>query len=128
MSTRVGAIFWFVRDILPALVSLGTGLVLWHRRQSARHWPMTYGRIEVAIACDEQNKWFSDLSYSYSVGGEYYSGTFRLNAKNEDEADRQVLAWRNQTLSIRYSPKDPTISVIRMEDQMSLPDAVLPAL
>jgi hypothetical protein len=86
---------------------------------------MTYGRVEVAIACDEENKWFSDLSYSYAVSGEYYSGSFRVPAKNEDEADRQVLTWRGQNLTIRYSPKNPAVSVLRMEDQMSLPGAEL---
>jgi len=125
MSTRVASILRLARDIVPLLVSLGTGLAVWQRKQSARHWPMTYGRVEVAIACDEENKWFSDLSCSYAVGGEYFSGSFRVPAKNEDEADRQVLTWRGQNLTIRYSPKNPAVSVLRMEDQMSFPGAEL---
>lgn len=79
----------------------------------------------MALALDENNKWFSDLSYSYKVGTEFYSGHFRLGARNEEQADQQVLTWKGQSLTIRYSPKKPEISVVRMEDQSSLAGAEL---
>src|SRR5215470_7000415 len=68
-------------EIATVAVSVGTGLMLWHRKHSARHWPMTYGRIETALALDENNYWFSDLFYSYKVGTGFYSGHFRLSAR-----------------------------------------------
>lgn len=115
----------FLPQFVAIALPVGFAVAAWHRKQSARHWPMIYGRVEVALALDQENNWFSDLSYSYKVGTEYHSGHFRLTAKNEIQADQQVLAWKGQTLAVRYSPKNPAISVVRMEDQSSLPGAEL---
>lgn len=112
-------------EIAALVLSAGTGLMAWQRKQSARHWPMTYGRVETALVLDENNYWFSDLFYSYKVGTDFYSGRFRLSATNEEEADQQVTKWRGQNLTIRYSLRNPQISVLRMEDQPCLPEAEL---
>lgn len=125
MSIRVETIIRLVRVFLPFLVSLATGLAVWQRKRSARHWPMIYGRVEIVTVCDEENRWFGDLSYSYTVGSEYYSGTFRLPAKNEDDADTQAARWRGQSVIVRYSPKNPAVSILRMEDQPSFPGVAL---
>jgi Protein of unknown function (DUF3592) len=119
MLRRNDPIFWlklFI-DITSFALAGVAGLVVWRRKRSARHWPMTFGYIELALALDENNEWFTDLSYTYKVGTDFYSGRFRLRASNEEQADRQVLAWKGQNVTIRYSPKNPEISVLRDEDQ-----------
>jgi len=120
-------LYWLrlLSEIAAFVLSAGTGLMAWHRKQSARHWPMTYGRIETALALDENNHWFSDLSYAYKVGTDFYSGHFRLSARNEEDADQQIAKWRGQNLTIRYSLRNPEISVLRMEDQPCLPEGEL---
>lgn len=119
MLRRDDPIFWLrlFLGITPFALSGAISLVVWRRKRSARHWPMTFGYVEMAIALDKNNVWFSDLSHSYEVGTNFYSGRFRLGARNEEQADQQALAWKGQSLPIRYSPNNPEISVALMKDQ-----------
>lgn len=97
--------------------SIAFAIFGWLRLQSARHWPITYGTVEIVIPCDLSDSWFADISYSYKVDTHYYSGQYRLKAKNENDAESQASMWRGQNLVVRYLPKKPEISVMRMEDQ-----------
>ena len=121
MLRHHGPVFWIglLRDASAAVLAIGSGIVVWRRKRSARHWPMTYGTVELGISTDLNNKWISDLSYSYKVGAEFYSGRIVLPAKSEGDADQQIRQWKGQVLTVRYSPKRPDISVIRAEDQQS---------
>src|SRR6185437_1372178 len=113
---------WF-RLPLDAAFGIGAmscAAIAWHRKHSARHWPITYGTVEFGISTDENNRWITDLSYSYKVNAEFYSGRVVLPAKDETHADELILRWKGQSITVRYSPKNPLISVIRMEDQQSL--------
>lgn len=68
----------------------------------------------------ETDGWETNLVYSYAVDGEFYSGVHPLKARNEAQADKQARAWKGQSLVIRYSPRNPAISVVRTEDQPPL--------
>lgn len=80
---------------------------------------MTNGKVEYGVTSDTDG-WKTNLVYSYPVSGEYYSGVHPLKVRNEAEADDKARAWRGQDLAIRYSPTNPAISVVRMEDQAPL--------
>lgn len=114
-------LFWLAvaRDGIAFAFAAGTAALVWYRKRSSRYWPLTYGRIEYGLTSDEGG-WKTNLMYSYNVGSEFYSGTFPLKVRNEATADEQVIKWKDQNLAVRYSPRDPAISVVRMEDQASL--------
>jgi len=113
---------WFalIRDLVAFGVASGTGIILWYRKRSARFWPMAYGRVEGASSFQNSTLWLTDISYSYRVADEYYSGQFQIKARSERKADETVARWKDQNVGVRYSPKNPAISVVRMEDQASL--------
>jgi len=100
-------------------ISAGTAVLVWYRKRSARFWPITYGRVEYGLTSDEGG-WKTNLMYSYAVGSAFYSGVLPLKARNESAADTQASKWRGQNLAVRYSPRNPAISVVRMEDQAGL--------
>src|SRR5437016_5079136 len=114
-------VFWAViaRDVAGFAIAAGTGIFLWYRTRGARHWPITHGRVEFGMTSDEGG-WKSNLSYSYSVGSDFYSGVVPLPAKNENHANEQAHRWEGQNITVRYSPGNPAISVVRLEDQAPL--------
>ena len=58
----------------------------WKRRRSA-DWPLVQGRIHKAEAVWDERFWVAQLSYSYSVNGEYYSGEDKQRFATERRAD-----------------------------------------
>jgi len=113
---------WFnlARELVGFAIASGTGILLWYRKRSARFWPMVHGKVESASYFQNNTLWLTDISYSYQVADEYYSGQFQVKARSERKADDTVAHWKGQTVGVRYSPKKPGTSVIRMEDQASL--------
>ena len=120
MPKSLDPLSWFsiARDAMAFAIAAGAGIVAWHRRSSARHWPMVNGRVEYGMTSDIDG-WRISLVYSYTVSGSYYSGVHSLKARNETDADAKVHGWKGQNLTVRYSPKKPEISVARKEDQAS---------
>jgi hypothetical protein len=114
-------LFWLsmARDVIVFALAAGTGILAWYRKRGARYWPMTYGKVEYGLTGDLDG-WKTSLMYSYSVQGEFYSGVLPLKVRNEAAADEQVSKWKGQNLAVRYSPRDPAISAVRMEDQAPL--------
>jgi hypothetical protein len=118
----------FAKEAIVAALAIFSWIVVWHRRRSALHWLVTYGTVELGIDTDTDNKWIADLSYSYSVASEFYSGRIVLCAKNDDDAQEKIRRWKGQALMVRYSPTRPHISVIRPEDQQSWALPILKSL
>ncbi len=108
------------RDVAAFAIASGAGIALWLRKRSARYWPMTHGRVEQASSFENTGTWLTDISYSYCVADEFYSGQFQLKSRTERKADDEVARWKGQNIGVRYSPKKPEISVVRVEDQASL--------
>jgi len=108
------------REAAGVALAGGTGVFVWLRKRSARDWPITFGRVESASSFQNETVWLTDIAYSYSVAAEFYSGQFQLRARSEKKAEAQVQRWKGQSIGIRYSPKSPGVSVVRMEDQSGL--------
>jgi hypothetical protein len=104
------------RDAIGFAIAAGTGIAVWLRKRSARYWPITFGKVESAssFGC------LTDVSYSYSVERDYYAGHFQLRSRSEQKANEQELRWKGQNIGVRHSPRDPKISVVRIEDQAGL--------
>ena len=115
------AIHWFglIKEAVVITIAIAPWIVMWYRKRSAIHWPITYGTVEFGISTDTDNKWRADLSYSYKAGSEFYSGQISLPAKDEDDAHEKISRWKDQTLIVRYSPNHPDVSMVRPEDQRS---------
>jgi hypothetical protein len=108
------------REAIVLVISFATAITLWLRRRSARYWPTVYGRVEHASCWGDTVAWQTDISYSYRVAEEFYSGRIQLKSTSERKADDDVARWKDRNIVIRYSPHNPEISVVRVEDQAAL--------
>ena len=108
------------RDLAAFAIAAGTGIAMWYRKRSARLWPLTYGKVEYTSSGENNGTWLTEITYSYSVANEFYSGQFQNKAHSEREGGEAEARWKGQNVGVRYSPKDPGVSVVRMEDQASL--------
>jgi hypothetical protein len=115
-------IWWaaVARDAIALAITASAGILLWLRKRSSRHWPITFGKVESASTYQDNFKWLTDVSYSYSVERDFYSGQFQVRSRSEREANHQELRWHGRTITVRYSPRQPHISVVRTEDQDGL--------
>ena len=61
--------------------------------------------------------WTAELSYSYSIGGEAYSGWFRGNLWNKESAEALLNQYTPEAdIRVRYNPANPQESVVLLED------------
>jgi hypothetical protein len=107
-------------ETLLVAISAGTAVTLWFRKRSARYWPVIHGRVESVSSVENNGTWLTDISYSYCVADEFYSGQFRLSSRSERKANEIEARWKNNPVDVRYSPKKPEISVVRTGDQAGL--------
>jgi uncharacterized protein DUF3592 len=112
------AIWWagVARDAIAFAVAASAGILLWLRKRSSRHWPITFGKVESASSFEDGFKWLTDVSYSYRVDKDFYSGQFQLRSRSEREANDLELRWKQRAITVRYSPRNPHISVVRTEE------------
>jgi hypothetical protein len=61
--------------------------------------------------------WVGELSYSYSVDGNYFSGFYHSPASGEDRATRWVQGWKDRRVVVHYAPENPSQSVLIVEEQ-----------
>jgi Protein of unknown function (DUF3592) len=87
----------------------------------ARELPVTFGTVEHAepkmVGEGRTGYWVGELSYSYSVDGEYYAGVAELSASSEDSAWDSVEGWKGRRIRVRYLPSDPAKSVLVIDEQ-----------
>ena len=81
---------------------------------------MIHGKVEHASSFQKDTMWLTDISYSYSVANEFFSGQFQLRDRGEKKANDRIAQWKQQNIAVRYSPKNHEISVVRFEDQAGL--------
>ena len=67
---------------------------------------------------DRSNRWVGELTYSYVVDGEYYSGFHHLNAFSERAAEELIEGWQGRSVMVRYSKRKPDISLLLKDDQL----------
>lgn len=62
-----------------------------------------------------------EVSYSYSVNGEYYSGFLQRAALTRKKAQQFADQFPNgMMLVVRFNPAHPELSVARLDDQPGL--------
>ncbi|MGH9500180.1 MAG: DUF3592 domain-containing protein [Terriglobales bacterium] len=108
-------------EILLFFLAAGGGVWAWLRVRQAQSWPSAQGRVSEAIAraANERNfkKWIGELTYSYVVDGEYYSGFHQMRAHSEKRAEELVTGWKDRMVIVRYSPAKHDRSVLLKSDQ-----------
>jgi len=92
---------------------------------AARSWPIANGRIESGTVTQKRTAdlgylvpfYTSEITYSYAVGGEYYSGYVERTFVRESSAYKFVNESKDKEIVVRYKPDLPTISCLRKQDQ-----------
>lgn len=87
------------------------------RRHQAHSWPTAEGKAESCEAKYEATyydvnthvttkKWVVRMKYSYAVEGTIYSGNYRRDFNEEEDAQQWMVDYKaGQALMIRYHPK-----------------------
>jgi hypothetical protein len=74
---------------------------------------MIYGKLDMAMTSDVDGS-KTNLSYSHKVGGEFESGLLPLKCGTKPPPMNKSANGRDRTWP-SVSPRDPAISVVRME-------------
>jgi hypothetical protein len=79
---------------------------------------------EPRIVCeDADTHWALDLSYSYSVDGESYAGSYYFRALGEDDAREIVEAWRHSKIIVPDCGMGrPSETLLTLEGSKLLPN------
>ena len=110
-----------LKDVILLLLPAAGAAWAWFKFRHAQSWPSAQGTIMSARAQRATDNyilpWVANLTYSYVVNGEYYSGSYRMRARNERRAEEKVAGWKDRMVVVRYSPGKPDLSVLLKSDQ-----------
>lgn len=112
--------FW--QEALILAISVWTALWAWLRARKAQSWPSTQATVQHTTVrrADRQSythRWIAELTYSYVVNGEYYSGSCQIKARSERRAEELIAGWKGRMIVLRYSQARHDISVALKSDQ-----------
>src|SRR5258708_2836038 len=86
-----------LRDIAPLAIGAGAGVRYWIRTRQAVSWPFTQGTVQGARAArieKGRGRWACVLAYSYVADGQYYSGSYSIRARKEQQAEELAVQWK----------------------------------
>jgi hypothetical protein len=103
----------------------------WANSLRAGNWPIIKGRVEYEAVTQHRDtetwllfpNYTAEVSYSYSVAGEYYSGHIERSFFREASAQRFVDNLKGKAVFVRYNQSSPEMSVLRKSDQPVLQHA-----
>ena len=112
----------FLKDGASLAVAAAIAVRTWVRVRQAYSWPSAQGTVWQAEARASEGRsyvrpWAGELTYSYTVNGEYYSGVHRMEAFTEKRAENRITGWRGRMVMVRYSPSRHDVSVLLRSDQ-----------
>jgi hypothetical protein len=115
----IAAIVWAIRHLAVATDR--------HVQKLGSDWPVAQGTPSMPASKNDGrgSHWMlvGELSYSYSVDGEYYAGVTHLRASNEDAAYEATRGWRDRKVKVRYMSSNPETSVLVVLDEQTKPVA-----
>ena len=118
----MNGIDWAI-SALGALIGAGGLILRWRlklKQGRAESWPMVSATIDRAVVISNDNGYYADLLYSYSVNGDYFSGAHQKAFRREKRADEFTASVHHQQVWVRYRPEDPQDSLIREQDNTGL--------
>jgi hypothetical protein len=93
----------------------------WWRRQQSNGWPIVSGHVQNAQIYFKDPLWVTELSYSYSVNGEFYAGYIGRHFARERDADEYLERFPiGMAVFIRHKTNKPEVSLLRQDDQMGM--------
>jgi len=81
---------------------------------------MVEGKIETVTVSTFAEQSLSELSYSYVIDGERYSGYFTRQFADEQDAWDYVRPLKGQPIFVRHKPSNLAVSSVRIVDQSPL--------
>jgi len=113
----------FTTLFVAAVVLLTFRALAWNyvKRLLARGWATSRGTAEFGSVEERRTRYgkyyIARIDYSYSVNGEYYSGSRERLFFRESSADRFVGTLKGQMVFVRSNPNHPDRSALLKEDQ-----------
>jgi len=103
-----------IRLIVAAIRASKRRIQLW----GCQSWPIADGQIFLAnVRNADIGGWLCELTYHYSVMGEYYSGTFQRQFSWQTRAAAFAERFPSKMrVPVRYNPDRPTVSTVLLED------------
>jgi hypothetical protein len=121
----------FLLRLLSQMLKLVFGREDWDILRTLRSgtWPTTKGIVETinVVRTNEREHSFlvpvyvCEIGYSYSVDGEYHSGCWEKTFLREESAKLYGEQRKGMEVIIRYFPRQPSLSVLRPDDQTNSP-------
>lgn len=115
--------------LIASIVVLGTLAAVWIRTmihlKHARQWPMSQGTVESTNVEYESrggqpgaSRYVGIVAYSYSVQGDWYSGTFKREFMMQSKAEKWLAGFPSgSVLIVRCNPAKPLDSVVFENEQ-----------
>ena len=116
--------FWFALSLIGAAGFAAYWLFQRVRRRRARTWPRETGRvnsttIRLERRGDYQSVHVAEVSYSYAIGAQSYSGQLRRTFLLRGRAEKWIDGYREGApVSIRYNAKDARDSLLFEDEQV----------
>lgn len=85
---------------------------------SSGDWPVAKGKVELGTITTERILYVipiyvCEMSYSYSVGGEYYAGHFQKSFLRRSSANQYIEDEKGKEVAVRYKPDSPIICALQ---------------
>jgi hypothetical protein len=119
MHLIVELLLFLFRLALVPLTDLDHKIVDWWREQISNGWNTIEAKVH-KVDIWEERLWYAEVSYSYSVANEFYSGFARWHFAREKDAEAFAVRFpRESSITIRFDPDQPETSLLRTSDQPS---------
>ena len=102
--------FGSVQFVLTGLLLVGATVWRFVKYFGASSWPVVNGTVEYARSAPIDNAVQAEITYSYEVNGEYYSGQFFKTFLRDRTADEYVARFKGKTVPVHYNPRQPDCS------------------
>lgn len=104
----------FFLALLGSLAVLGLRIAARHRRaRSSRSWPLVDAHLEggsVIQTGDRHPAYLLEITYSYTVDGEVFSGEYRQEFRTKDEPESLLRNFEQFGIRVRIDPQCPSHS------------------
>ena len=101
----------------PYVVRIDHALAAWWKRIRSNGWPTTEARVHQVTISGNGYYWHGNLSYSYSVAGEFYSGFFIQQFARERDADAFAAKFPDGLpFQVHYHPTRSDVSIATYEE------------
>jgi predicted DNA-binding helix-hairpin-helix protein len=109
------------KDVAVLLISAGAATWAWFRTRHAHSGLSTQATIVGTRVQSNSDSpilpWAANLTYTYVVNGEYYSGFHRIRARSKRRAEEKIEGWKGRMVVARYSPDKHDLSALLKGDQ-----------